>query len=150
MNYSKKAVLVLIAIVFFVALFSIKKILPGGEVKNIPDSNVSGTKAVPTQIQSSGQSSDDLTSGMSVKISPSGFEPSQIKIKRGSKVTWLNESGSVVSIASDPHPTHTNYPPLNLGILENGTSVSLVFDSSGNYGYHDHLNPAHKGTVIVE
>ena len=71
-------------------------------------------------------------------------------VTAGTKVTWTNSSGSIANVSSDPHPIHTNYPPLNLGKFDDGGSVSLVFDKPGTYGYHNHLIPSQTGKVIVE
>ena len=65
-------------------------------------------------------------------------------------VTWVNESGAGVSINSDPHPTHTDYAPLNLGEVADAGSVSLSFPKAGVYKYHDHYHPKVKGTITVE
>lgn len=86
---------------------------------------------------------------VNVDITARGFSPQTLTVKAGTQVTWQNKSGATVSIASGPHPSHTNYPPLNLGEVESGAAVSLVFDKAGSYGYHDHLSPAQKGTIVV-
>ncbi|MBI3366312.1 hypothetical protein HY041_01620 [Candidatus Roizmanbacteria bacterium] len=85
-----------------------------------------------------------------VTITASGFEPKSVKVKVGTKVVWVNKSGTDVSINSALHPSHLLYPPLNLGIVHNGDSVSLVFNMSGSYKYHDHLDASHTGVVVVE
>lgn len=85
-----------------------------------------------------------------VEITSSGFEPANLTIKAETKVTWVNKSGKTVSINSADHPTHLGYPPLNLGMVEDGESISLVFDTVGTYEYHDHLKPTWVGTVVVE
>jgi len=87
---------------------------------------------------------------VTVEIMSSGFEPPTVNIKADTKVVWENKSGKTVSINSADHPTHLAYPPLNLGIVKDGESVSFVFDAVGTYKYHDHLNPSWVGTVVVE
>ncbi|HYM65541.1 MAG TPA: cupredoxin domain-containing protein [Candidatus Sulfotelmatobacter sp.] len=89
-------------------------------------------------------------SSASVSVTSSGFEPQTIKIKAGTKVVWTNSSGGPVTVNSDPHPTHTLWPFLNLGKFDDGSSVSVVFDKAGTYTYHNHFSPEQKGTVIVE
>lgn len=85
-----------------------------------------------------------------VTLNANGFSPANLTIKTGTTVIWTNKSGQEGNVSSDPHPIHTNYPPLNLGSFANGDSVSLTFDKAGTYGYHDHLNPSFKGTIIVQ
>lgn len=84
-----------------------------------------------------------------VSIENDGFHFSLIDVPIGSTVRWTNNSNSNVSINSDPHPLHTDYPPLNLGIISPGASVQLKFEALGKYRYHNHLNPSQKGWVQV-
>ncbi len=85
-----------------------------------------------------------------VTLTANGFAPATLTIKAGSTVTWMNKSGDVATVNSDPHPTHTTYPPLNLGQFANGASLSLPFSTPGTYGYHNHLNPSEHGTIVVQ
>lgn len=85
-----------------------------------------------------------------ITVTPYGFIPNVITIASGTKITWVNKSGSDANVSSDPHPTHTNYPQLNLGNFWNNGSVSLVFTKPGRYGYHNHLNPNEHGVIIVQ
>lgn len=85
-----------------------------------------------------------------IRVTAAGFEPKTITVKKGNIVVWLNESGQEVVINSAVHPTHKEYPPLNLGKFPDASSMSIVFYSSGKYSYHNHLNPSQTGTVIVE
>lgn len=68
----------------------------------------------------------------------------------GTTVVWVNNNGQAATVNSDPHPTHTLFPFLNLGGFEDGSSVSAKFDKVGVYTYHNHLDPTETGTVIVE
>jgi plastocyanin len=85
-----------------------------------------------------------------VQITANGYIPMDLTVKVGTTVTWINSSGTVVTVNSDNHPTHLLYSPLNLGKVNDGGSVSLRFDISGTYGYHNHLNPAQTGTITVQ
>lgn len=110
--------------------------------------------SVPTQVQPSQSPAANppvaVISESIVNITSKGFEPKTLTIGVDTTVTWINKSGSVVSINSDPHPVHTAYPPLNLGTVDDSKSVSLIFDKPGTYGYHNHLQPSQKGTIIVQ
>ena len=86
-----------------------------------------------------------------IKITPNGFVPATITIKKGQKVTWVNETKNYVWPASNPHPTHTDYssgfdPELP---MKEGQAWSFTFDKIGNWGYHDHLDPTTRGTLKV-
>ena len=85
-----------------------------------------------------------------VTLTQNGFSPSTFTIKAGATVTWTNKSGGSAILNSNPHPTHTAYPPLNLGSFPNGGTLSLTFDKPGSYGYHNHLNPGQTGTIAVQ
>ncbi len=85
-----------------------------------------------------------------VTLTADGFKPASLTIKSGTKVTWTNKNGEMANVSSDPHPTHTNYPALNLGTFKDGGTLSLTFDKAGTYGYHNHLNAAQTGTIVVE
>lgn len=85
-----------------------------------------------------------------VFVTEQGFDKPEVKIKVGGKVTFTNSGQSDHQIASTPHPAHTAYPALNLGVIKPFESKALVFAKAGTYGYHDHLNPQAQGTVIVE
>lgn len=90
------------------------------------------------------------TQQTTVTLTQSGFEPATITVKTGTKVVWGNRSGTAATVDSAGHPTHLIYPPLNLGQFSDGQSLSLVFDKSGTYKYHNHLNPSQTGQVVVE
>lgn len=85
-----------------------------------------------------------------VTAKSSGFDPQTLSIKSGETIVWVNADTNNIYLASDPHPSHTDYPALNLGIVKPGESVSLMFPTAGTYKYHDHLNPSHRGTIIVK
>lgn len=85
-----------------------------------------------------------------ITVKKTGFEPASLKIKKGQRVVWINKSVDKVTVNSDNHPTHLLYAPLNLGEFKDGSSVQLVFEKSGTFGYHNHYNPSQTGEIIVE
>lgn len=85
-----------------------------------------------------------------VKITASGFSLKDITIKVGDTVTWHNTDTENHNVNSAPHPTHTAYPLLNLGVIKPGGQKSLSFPTPGTYKYHDHLNPSLTGSVTVQ
>lgn len=93
----------------------------------------------------------DTTEQIQVTISASGFLPKDVTIKVGEPVTWSNVDSVDHTVNSAPHPTHTDYKPLNsVGTLKSGEKKSLTFPEAGTYKYHDHLNPSLTGSVTVE
>ena len=83
-------------------------------------------------------------------LTSNGFAPVSITIKAGSTITWINKSGEIATINSDPHPIHTVYSRLNLGQFPDKAALILTFDKPGTYGYHNHLNPSQKGAIVVQ
>jgi plastocyanin len=92
-----------------------------------------------------------VSTTVQVLITSSGFSPSTLTIKAGDTVTFINKDSNPHWPASDPHPTHTNYPGFDaLRPLKTGESYSFTFTKQGTWGYHDHLNPSLRGTIIVK
>ena len=100
-----------------------------------------------------------------VVYTDSGFAPNMITIKSGDEVTWKNESGRLMWVASAMHPLHRAYPGTDISAcgtqtlipmfdscvgVASGQSWSFVFKNVGTWGYHDHLNSSKFGKVIVE
>jgi len=116
----------------------------------IPTSTLAPT---PTSVYGSrGQNQQNVTPNptTTVTLTANGFVPQVLTIRRGQTVTWINNSGQQATVNSDPHPTHTAYPPLNLGEFNDGDSLSLRFPKPGRYGYHNHFDATQTGTIIVE
>ncbi|MFB6209296.1 MAG: plastocyanin/azurin family copper-binding protein [Candidatus Nanohaloarchaea archaeon] len=99
-----------------------------------------------------------------VYYTSSGFQPSTITIQQGETVTWVNNASASMWVGSNRHPTHTRYAGTSLREhCQNGDQISSAFDQcstgdrfsftferTGEWGYHNHKNFVHKGTVVVE
>lgn len=96
------------------------------------------------------QDASNAELGATVIYSDSGFTPSEVTVKVGQKVDVTNNSSGVVQFNSDPHPTHTTFPILNINNISPGETKSIVFDKAGTYKYHNHLNASERGTIVVE
>lgn len=84
-----------------------------------------------------------------VAISVDGFNPASLGVKKRTSVRFTNQSGKPAYVASNPHPIHTDLPEFQSGNLDTNDSFEFKFDKTGTWGYHDHLNPAVRGTIIV-
>ncbi len=114
---------------------------------------------------SGGQESTEVsTEGENVVVhNTSGFFPRTITIEQGETVTWRS-TGSNMWVGSDAHPTHTEYAGTSLSehcsdssmagerfdTCEGTDEYSFTFESTGEWGYHNHLLASQRGTVIVE
>lgn len=78
------------------------------------------------------------------------FSPAVITVKAGTTVTVKNDSLQDIVMNSNPHPTHTDDPDLNVGTIAAGKSATFVANQKGNFGYHDHLDPSLGGQISVE
>ncbi len=103
---------------------------------------------------------------VTVSYTANGFAPASITITEGQTVKWVNETSGKMWVASAVHPTHTAYDnttkdahcaasytgplPFDECAAEDpGVSYSFTFTKAGTWKYHDHMNAAKFGTVIV-
>ncbi|OGE87624.1 MAG: hypothetical protein A3J07_02815 [Candidatus Doudnabacteria bacterium RIFCSPLOWO2_02_FULL_49_13] len=87
---------------------------------------------------------------VTVTIENDKFNPATVTMSAGDSVVWLNKDGKNHHVASDPHPTHTGLAGFESPDLSGNQTYSFTFTKTGTFGYHDHLNPTIKGTVIVK
>ncbi len=88
--------------------------------------------------------------GTTITYSNDGFSPTTLTVKAGSTITVKNTSSRTLQFASDPHPAHTDNSELNVGSISTGESKSFTINKTGNFSFHNHLNPSEKGTIAVE
>lgn len=93
-----------------------------------------------------------------------GFQPSSITIEQGETVSWISNGSRAMEVASDRHPTHTQYAGSSrrehcrngdqigqaFDQCSEGDEFSFTFATTGEWGYHNHEFAAHGGTVTVE
>ena len=72
-----------------------------------------------------------------------GYDPKQIRVARGSAVTFTN-SGAVFHTVTSDDPGH----PFDKGV-EPGQWVTIPFDQAGTFKYHCGVHPDMKGVVHV-
>ena len=86
-----------------------------------------------------------------VSYTDEGFTPAVLTVKTGTTVTFKNDSGELMWVASNPHPTHTGYAAFDADVgMTQGGIYTFTFNSIGTFGYHNHLNPSRAGTIIVQ
>lgn len=92
-----------------------------------------------------------LSTDIVIKITNKGFDPSEIKVKKGQRVVWVNETEDYVWPASDSHPSHDIYPEFDpKEPFVKGEIWDFTFDRVGDWGYHDHIRSSSRGIVHVE
>ncbi|MEK7085304.1 MAG: cupredoxin domain-containing protein [Patescibacteria group bacterium] len=86
-----------------------------------------------------------------VQMTASGFNPSEVRIKPGQTVEFINTDSADHWPASGVHPTHQLCQGFDArGPVTPGSTSSFPFTSPRECPMHDHLNPTLKGKVIVE
>ena len=101
--------------------------------------------------RSSENHSQKITGEATIIMKSGTFEPADITIKKGTKVTFKNEDTIPRWPASNLHPTHTIYPEFDpKQPVAVGSDWSFVFDKVGSWKYHDHWSPALRGVINVE
>lgn len=87
---------------------------------------------------------------ITVSVTDTGFEPSEVTIVAGTTVTFVNNGQAEHWPASDVHPTHEVLPEFDSKRgLTTGETYSYTFTEPGTWSMHDHLRPSSTGTVIV-
>lgn len=76
-----------------------------------------------------------------VNIKDFAFSPSDIKVKKGTMVTWKNEDSSIHKIKSDSFES---------GDINTGNTYQFKFENVGTFTYICSIHPSMKGTVTVE
>ena len=143
MNSKLLLIIIALIVVFgaFISLGNKKTSTPSST--NQPDSMKSEVSTTPAAMEANSQVTN-------VILGDAGFVPKDIAVKAGTTVVWINKSGKAATVNSDDHPTHRLYPFLNLGEFPNSSSLQVVFDKAGKYGYHNHNNASETGTVTIE
>ena len=100
-------------------------------------------------------------SAFTVRLSEDGFSAATLTVKKGTTVTFINQSTHEMWIGSDEHPSHTGYDGTSrdehcaqaikssfdqCGV---GETYSFTFDKAGTWGYHNHRDASDHGTVVV-
>jgi len=99
---------------------------------------------------------------VTVVYSDDGFVPTSITVRPGTVVTFIDQSAAhEMWVASDEHPTHTQYDGTNkdehcpntagttLDQCAEGSTYSFTFSKPGVWSYHNHREDEHHGSVTV-
>ena len=85
-----------------------------------------------------------VTSGATVvRIAALSFIASELRVRAGTHVRWMNEDQVQHSVTADSGA-------FDSGLLDPGHTFEQVFDQSGTYSYHCTPHPFMRGRVIVE
>ena len=120
------------------------------EATPTPKATGSGTTAQGTFSAGEGDAGAPDIVVLEVDFDGSKFTPNTVNIKVGDWVFFKNKSQTDMRVASNPHPTHTDYPGFDsLTAIGPGKEYKFQFMKAGSWGYHDHFDPSIGGTVVV-
>lgn len=112
---------------------------------------VADGRAVPTASMQLVSSAHMGMAMETIRYTDTGFVPTTLQVKAGTMVEFVNESSDPMWVASNEHPAHSilsTFDQFN-STGKNGT-YTYMFDKKGTWAYHDHINPAVEGVVVVQ
>ena len=110
--------------------------------------SASNTEVTPPPV---GNENQNETEAVTMQMKDNGYEPKNLTIKKGTKVTFVNAGTNDHWPASNIHPTHDIYPEFDsMKGLKPGESWAFTFDKVGIWRYHDHLFSNLSGAITVE
>lgn len=94
-------------------------------------------------------------SAATIIVAANAVSPHQVEIPVGGRVTFTNNDSGFHEFYSNPHPVHTDCPPLNeVGPLSPGQSRQTgAFTIARTCGFHDHGQPTNadlQGTIVIK
>lgn len=86
-----------------------------------------------------------------IVLTETGFEPQQVRVRAGTKVTFTTTRDKAFWPASNPHPSHTLYNAFDPRepVAPEG-AWSFVPQEPGTWGFHDHIRSYYTGVLYVE
>ncbi len=78
-----------------------------------------------------------------VSIKNFAFNPAELTVSKGAKVTWTDEDAVPHKIVSDTFAFSSDS-------LSNGQTFEFTFNDAGTYDYHCGIHPSMKGKIIVQ
>ncbi len=119
-----------------------------------------------TPSEASGGTAAAAAKTVTVSYTDNGFSPTTVSVNKGDTVKFVNNSSAEMWVASDEHPTHTEYDGTATsqhcagGTNSNGSfdecaraaagaSWSYTFTKSGSFDYHNHARASHGGVITV-
>lgn len=122
-----------------------------------------GTSAATTPSDTTGDTNGTgaPVSAFTVHHTANGFSPSTLSVPAGTTVTFVDDTGSGMWVASAEHPTHTEYDGTSrtehcaagaspsFDQCGKTSSYSFTFTKVGTWNYHNHVNASEHGSIVV-
>jgi plastocyanin len=111
--------------------------------------NSSSSSSASTPPAASSSATDETSSSaVTVAIKDEAFSPQSIKIKKGTKVTWVNDDNIQHSVVADDSGNPDSMPTDNSAFGKGGT-YSFTFNTVGTVSYHCSIHSFMTGTIEV-
>ena len=75
------------------------------------------------------------------------FEPAELRVPAGTRVTWLNCEGEATQ--NTAHTTTADGGRWSSPLLQPGQSFTTRIDASGSFEYHCEPHPSMRGRIVV-
>lgn len=90
-----------------------------------------------------------------ITITSAGVSPNNIEVALGARVLFINNDTRTHNMTSDPHPEHTDCPPINsVGFLQAGQQITTAnLTTARTCKYHDHDDPSNtklQGQIVIK
>ena len=140
--------------VIFCGVVLLSLVLNQEEVKpqnTVEQQNTASTETEPVTDKDSLGAKEEVAT---LNYSDDGYSPETLQVKKGQKVKFTTTSEVPNWVASNPHPAHTDYPEFDTGQILGtlpapGDEVEFTFEKVGSWGFHNHNQPTHTGTIVV-
>ena len=120
--------------------------------ENQPVFNNEPATQAPTNTGETEVNSDNETTPEvhSIEMSETSFTPSDLTIRQGETVRFINKGSTDMWPASAFHPTHEVCPGFDaLRAIKQGETYSYTFNEVKDCPFHDHLNLSLRGKISV-
>lgn len=84
-----------------------------------------------------------------IQISSTGFSASEVAIKVGQTVRWVNSGTGEHRVVVSPHPLHNDCIGLDSKELEPEQSFGFTFTKPGTWSVHDEKQLSNQATIVV-
>lgn len=91
--------------------------------------------------QPTSQVSQPIVSSDTVTIKDFIFSPNSLTVKKGTKVTWINEDSVVHDVKADTFKSDS---------LNKGDKYKFTFNEKGTFDYICGIHPSMTGKIVVE
>ena len=136
---------------YVVGLIVIVLIVWGITARQDAPTGVDELEQSPNEVVESEATESEAVSDLTVSYDGQNFSPATLNVVAGQSVMFVNNSSGLMWVASDPHPVHTGLSGFDSKEgIKAGESYVFTFSEVGEWGYHNHLNSAQTGMVIVQ